>query len=912
MASKDPQQKVYNNVDTDVQRTPFDLGFSNSLTCNFGKMIPTLCKEAVPKDHWKVSTDFWSRFLPLQAPVFQKIDFRFNNFFVPNELIWKGWAQFFGDGDGQSADYLLSDHTRLATSKVPYITTKGFAEMLCGKSLIDPETGLHFKYANQMWLSVGRDAVNPDTVDYRYSVYCHIQDYKAYWVPFLCSNKVTLGHVDTSNDPLLARICLMLLPTSDVVDKFEKDGLILCAEGVTSKEFYFWRNSNRIHNGDTVFVYKNFQLTEDIVDDHNYLYVDYDWIGLSYMNYGVRVAEVSEYESADAWNSEDFRILVDPAYDAEVHLPDNDICVADFVFCCDCNSGIPITTEEGYLQDDWALVASPFVLFSSDFSNGSTGYIFGANGVDGYSEWYYLQIAHRFVAHFFGKNSLSDYLGCRKSQFGKRQDLRPDKPNKFETYQYIINTHNTDMPIAYYYGGVQDISGAEYSVSSKVVGGKRSLGTYSEPTEDEIGIVNDEPISLLPYLAYKKIWTDFIRDPRFELRDPYSDPYRSPFLIPFSDGTYISGDVLQFVNASMFNREPSQIDTQCVFTYQTLFSFFSLIERRIVQDGFTLMSPNSQYGDEISVSGSVARSMSDGNNISGSGPLYWKGDGTPDNVRVQTNSGRLMNESSSFGIKLLRLMGRLQKYMEQKNFYGSDYIKEILAQYNIEPSHCQNCSVTYLGGKTFNPGIQQIPVQSADSPDTSQVTGQLSANLELNGRVPDFSFTATEHGYVIQLMTVQNDFKSCQGVRSQRIDKFDFGMPNFANLGMQQVKYSRVLDSDIYDWAPSGSVEPDDVFAYEPRYADYKYSLDEIHGEMCSSLSYWVSQRRFNPNALGGLFGYGDSSNVLELGKNFLYENPDYNAFAYSDDNEHHVIMDMHHYISCVRSFPMLPNPTIV
>ena len=64
----------------------------------------------------------------------------------------------------------------------------------------------------------------------------------------------------------------------------------------------------------------------------------------------------------------------------------------------------------------------------------------------------------------------------------------------------------------------------------------------------DIGVVNDVRISVLPYLAYHKIWNDYIRDPRYEMRFLYSDPYRSPFMQPLfgqgnnlRNGTFIQG-----------------------------------------------------------------------------------------------------------------------------------------------------------------------------------------------------------------------------------------------------------------------------------------------------------------------------------------------------------------------------------
>ena len=107
------------------------------MSCNLGKIYPTLCKETLPDDDWRIKTDFFTRWLALDAPVFSEYKLRFNNFFIPNIQVWKGWAQFMGNGDTASAEYLLPEGQEFV-SKVPYITTKSFARAMI-HSMIVPQ-----------------------------------------------------------------------------------------------------------------------------------------------------------------------------------------------------------------------------------------------------------------------------------------------------------------------------------------------------------------------------------------------------------------------------------------------------------------------------------------------------------------------------------------------------------------------------------------------------------------------------------------------------------------------------------------------------------------------------------------------------------------------------------------------------
>ena len=40
---------------------------------------------------------------------------------------------------------------------------------------------------------------------------------------------------------------------------------------------------------------------------------------------------------------------------------------------------------------------------------------------------------------------------------------------------------------------------------------------------------------------------------------------------------------------------------------------------------------------------------------------------------------------------------------------------------------------------------------------------------------------------------------------------------------------------------------PDDTFGYIPRYAEYKYINNQVHGDMAKNLDFWHLYRKFDP-----------------------------------------------------------------
>lgn len=76
------------------KRSTFDLSHMNSLTMNFGKLVPFLCEEVVPGDTWKVDSNVLVRFAPMKFPVMHDIRVTTHFFYVPFRLVWDNFEKF--------------------------------------------------------------------------------------------------------------------------------------------------------------------------------------------------------------------------------------------------------------------------------------------------------------------------------------------------------------------------------------------------------------------------------------------------------------------------------------------------------------------------------------------------------------------------------------------------------------------------------------------------------------------------------------------------------------------------------------------------------------------------------------------------------------------------------------------------
>nr|QXN72865.1 MAG: major capsid protein [Microvirus sp.] len=76
------------------KKSAFNLSHEWKSTGKFGNLMPCLCREVLPSDKWKFSTESFTRFAPMLAPVMHRINTFQHYFFVPNRIIMPNWEDF--------------------------------------------------------------------------------------------------------------------------------------------------------------------------------------------------------------------------------------------------------------------------------------------------------------------------------------------------------------------------------------------------------------------------------------------------------------------------------------------------------------------------------------------------------------------------------------------------------------------------------------------------------------------------------------------------------------------------------------------------------------------------------------------------------------------------------------------------
>lgn len=390
--------------------------------------------------------------------------------------------------------------------------------------------------------------------------------------------------------------------------------------------------------------------------------------------------------------------------------------------------------------------------------------------------------------------------------------------------------------------------------------------------------VKNLTVSALPFRAYNLIWNEWIRDQN--LQDPVE--------VKTDDGPDDHGQL------------------------------YKLLRRGKRHDYFTSCLPWPQKGPgvELPLAGSADVISNDQQpNLSAldgagfkdqgifthtggadSGYLSIGENGKLINVKFGGQSGLKVDLSTATAatINSLRQAIALQQYFEIDARGGTRYTEKLQSHFGVVSPDSRLQRPEYLGGSSTPINTCSVPQTSA----TSDVTPQ--ANLSAYGiasrRGHGFVRSFVEHGMIIGLVNVRVDLTYQYGIErywSRRTNE-DFYWPSFAHLGEQAV-----LNKEIY---AQGIDADNDVFGYQERYAEYRYSPSLITGKFRSSfnegkdtrLDVWHLAQKF--------------SNLPVLSDQFIQDQPDFKrVIAVQDEPE--FLLDTMHNIICARVMPVYGTP---
>lgn len=226
--------------------------------------------------------------------------------------------------------------------------------------------------------------------------------------------------------------------------------------------------------------------------------------------------------------------------------------------------------------------------------------------------------------------------------------------------------------------------------------------------------------------------------------------------------------------------------------------------------------------------------------------------------------------AASAQVNVMRTAVVTQQLLERDARGGTRYCETVFAHWGVRPPDFRLDRPEYIGGGS-------LPIQTAAIPQTSATgltgattpQGNLAATGFGEGRV-GFSYSASEHGYIIMFASVRADLSYSQGLRKHwsRRTRYDFPFPEFANLGEQAT-----LNKEVYAvGSATGGVSAGDqdmqAFGYVPRFDECRHFPSQITGlfrpTTASNISYWHSSELFGSlPVLNGSFITDKTASVL-------------------------------------------------
>ena len=399
-----------------------------------------------------------------------------------------------------------------------------------------------------------------------------------------------------------------------------------------------------------------------------------------------------------------------------------------------------------------------------------------------------------------------------------------------------------------------------------------SPGTLADYLGLPIENYQDDPskiapsVSQLPFRAYQKIWYDYYRDQTLD-----------------DDETQLTGSL-------DYNVENA-----------TVADLISLKKRNWEKDYFTSALPFTQRGDEVllplgesaPVSG-IPLMYSEGHTPPTAGTELYSG--ITDGRKIQVlGDGDIayfeglsadLSEATASSINTIRRAFSLQRWLEKNARAGARLIEHVLIHFGVKSSDARLQRAEYIGGGKLPISIGEV-LQTSETSTTVQ--GNMSGHGMAAGNAVFVNKYFEEHGFLMGIISIMPRTAYSQGIPKifSKFDKFDFYYPDFANVGEQPV-----LNQELYLDLEASNNEA--TFGYQPRYSEYRFMWDTVHGEFRETLDYWTMYRKFYE--------------LPVLNKDFINSDPTNRVFPVLDGS-HKCLIQSYAKVMAIRAVSKFGDP---
>ena len=256
-------------------------------------------------------------------------------------------------------------------------------------------------------------------------------------------------------------------------------------------------------------------------------------------------------------------------------------------------------------------------------------------------------------------------------------------------------------------------------------------------------------------------------------------------------------------------------------------------------------------------------------------------DGRDTNLRAD------LSAAGNIPIETLRNAFKVQSYLEKLQRAGYHMKDWLLSFFGVNVHDSRLQMPEYIGGNKQSLLFSEI-LQTSETATTALGTQAGTSTTFTNLKF--YNKFVEEYGWVMTLMYIRPIDEYSQGIERQltRETKFDYYIPEFANLGEQAI-----LNKELY---AQGTSDDNKVFGYQTRYAEYHSVENRVAGLFKDNGAFkaWTLTRDFE--------------SLPTLNENFINCDPSKRIYA-TQGYDNHILVDCANYLYARRKMPKYVVP---
>lgn len=180
---------------------------------------------------------------------------------------------------------------------------------------------------------------------------------------------------------------------------------------------------------------------------------------------------------------------------------------------------------------------------------------------------------------------------------------------------------------------------------------------------------------------------------------------------------------------------------------------------------------------------------------------------------------------------------QLQKILERKARTGNRYVEYIAGTFGVRSPDARLQRAEYLGGGRTDVMVSEVLQTS--STDSTSPQGNMSGHGIGAAKIPTINKAFVEHGFLIAILSIMPKASYYQGIERMwsRTDWTQYLQPELSHIGEQPI-FNQELFANV-------AQNPTGIFAYQPRYEEYRRKLSRVAGDMRTNMDYWHMGRSF-------------------------------------------------------------------